>query len=326
VLDVTHDVVEHQPDVVVANTAIGMRAWVEAAQAAGVDDDLLGALRSATVLARGPKSASACHILGIPVAHEIDDERLDGVLAYLLERGVAGCRIAFQRHGDTSPAFVDTLRAAGADVVDVRVYRYGMPDDVGPARRLVDTIIDRRVDAVTFTSRPSIDNLFALADQAGGDTASALRDAFNTDVAAACVGPVCADGARANGIDLPLHPDRGRLGLLVRTLAEYLGSQAMTFDVGGLEVVMQGSVVVGTERVMLTPREAALLRVLARRPGAVVAAGVLLAEVWHGATDTHVVEVTVGRLRRRLAPSGLAVVAVAGRGYRLVAHTAVRAV
>src|SRR4051812_34777105 len=95
VLDATADVVRHRPDIVVANTAIGMRAWIESAQAEGVDDDLLHTLRSATVVARGPKAASACHVLSIPVAHETEDERLAGVLAYLLDRGVAGCRIAF---------------------------------------------------------------------------------------------------------------------------------------------------------------------------------------------------------------------------------------
>jgi len=40
--------------------------------------------------------------------------------------------------------------------------------------------------------------------------------------------------------------------------------------------------------------------------------------VWgEAATDTHVVEVTVGRLRRRLGEHGRAIAAVPKRGYAL---------
>lgn len=323
-VDATDAVVRRQPDVVVANTAIGMRAWIEAAQAHGRDDDLLAALRRATVVARGPKAASACHGLGIPVAHEAPDERLDGLLDHLVALGVRGKRVAFQRHGDAAPAFVAALRAAGADVLDVSVYRYGLPDDLVPAERLVDAIVDGRVDAVTFTSRPAIENLLAVA--ADRDAADDVVAAFNADVVAACIGPVCAEGAVALGVRAPLHPARGRLGMLVRALAERLGARATTVEVDGMPVVLQGTVcVVGGARVELARREADLLRVLARRPGAVVGRATLRNRVWQSSTDDHVVEVTVARLRRRLVGTALRIAAVPGRGYRLTAHSAAHA-
>jgi DNA-binding response OmpR family regulator len=34
-------------------------------------------------------------------------------------------------------------------------------------------------------------------------------------------------------------------------------------------------------------------------------------------TDPHLLEVAIGRLRRRLGPAGVALQAIAGRGYRL---------
>jgi uroporphyrinogen-III synthase len=39
--------------------------------------------------------------------------------------------------------------------------------------------------------------------------------------------------------------------------------------------------------------------------------------VWTGETDDHVVEVTVGRLRRRLGSAGTHIETVMRRGYRL---------
>ena len=53
-------------------------------------------------------------------------------------------------------------------------------------------------------------------------------------------------------------------------------------------------------------------------PGAVVSRAALLEHGWGSAgADPHVLEVTVGRLRRRLGPFGAAIAVVPGRGYRL---------
>jgi DNA-binding response OmpR family regulator len=73
----------------------------------------------------------------------------------------------------------------------------------------------------------------------------------------------------------------------------------------------------GADPVSLTDRERAVLELLARRPGAVVSKSTLLREVWAGETDEHVVEVTVGRLRRRLGSAGSNIETVMRRGYRL---------
>lgn len=89
--------------------------------------------------------------------------------------------------------------------------------------------------------------------------------------------------------------------------------------IGGVPVrIVPTGVVVGDVAVELTEREREVLSVLARRPGVVVDKATLLREVWADATDAHTVEVTVSRLRQRLA--GLLVVrTVARRGYRLAA-------
>jgi DNA-binding response OmpR family regulator len=69
--------------------------------------------------------------------------------------------------------------------------------------------------------------------------------------------------------------------------------------------------------VLLSDREREVLAVLSDRPGVVVSKAVLLRRVWAGETDEHVVEVTVGRLRQRLAAAGIGIETVVRRGYRL---------
>ena len=81
---------------------------------------------------------------------------------------------------------------------------------------------------------------------------------------------------------------------------------------GAAAIVVDGRVI------ELSRRERDVLGVLVARPGSVVDKAQMLREVWQGEADDHAVEVTVGRLRRRLEGS-LRIQTVHRRGYRLVA-------
>ncbi|MBO0893384.1 MAG: winged helix-turn-helix domain-containing protein, partial [Acidimicrobiales bacterium] len=120
------------------------------------------------------------------------------------------------------------------------------------------------------------------------------------------------------GITSPAAPGVGRLGLLVRMLCDALAERRRVFRAAGRVLVLQGSAVAVDQQVVrIAPRERAILDVLARRPGAVVAKGALVREIWGPDGDPHALETTVGRLRRRLGPAAPAIRAVRGRGYAL---------
>ena len=312
----TTALVDGPPEVLVVTTGIGIRAWIEAAQSWGLDRALLDALAGARIVARGPKATAAAQALGLEVWATSTDERMTGVRVLLGELE-PGTRVAVQCFGDDTSDVAASLADTGVPITMVPVYRWQRPVDTRPARLLVRAALEDRVHAITFTSAPAVRNLFSIA--ADDDVADALLDAMNTRVVAACVGPACADAARGAGITDPLAPSVGRLGLMVRALAERLHAARGTLDLAGTTVELQGhAVLVGDEHVALTRREAGVLAALAARPGAVVSPGTLLRTVWSSASsDEHVVGVTVGRLRRKLGAASSAVRTVPRRGYRL---------
>ncbi|MGH3829419.1 MAG: uroporphyrinogen-III synthase, partial [Pseudonocardiaceae bacterium] len=61
----TEQLIDNPPDVVVVTTGIGFRGWVEAADGWGLGEALIGALRRATLLSRGPKSRGAVRAAGL---------------------------------------------------------------------------------------------------------------------------------------------------------------------------------------------------------------------------------------------------------------------
>lgn len=220
VRDATASLLAHPPDFVVAITGVGMRRWLAAAEQWDQRDALLDAWRRARVLARGAKAASALRQNSVVEEWRAPDETVDEIAAHLVAIGVAGARVAVQRHGGQVDRLVDALRDAGADVVEIELYRWLLPDDVTGARGIVDAAVRRGLDAVTFTSAPGVTNLFAIAADAG--RADALRDAFNDGVVPCCVGPVCAEAATDEGVVDPLIPRRSRLVPMIDALAERL--------------------------------------------------------------------------------------------------------
>ncbi|MFD9908258.1 uroporphyrinogen-III synthase [Streptomyces sp. NPDC059063] len=313
-LAATKEIVDHVPDVVVATTAIGFRGWVEAADGWGCGEELLACLRGVELLARGPKVKGAVRAAGLTEHWSPSSESMAEVLDRLLAEGVDGRRVALQLHGEPLPGFVEALRAGGADVVLVPVYRWLPPTDLAPVDRLLDAAVAHGVDALTFTSAPAAASLLARAEDRG--MAAELLAALGHDVLPACVGPVTALPLQARGIDT-VQPERFRLGPLVQLLCQELPSRARALPIAGHRVEIRGhAVLVDGELRPVPPAGMALLRALTRRPGWVVARAELLRALPGAGRDEHAVETAMARLRSALGAPRL-IQTVVKRGYRL---------
>jgi uroporphyrinogen-III synthase len=303
--------VAEPPSIVVSSTGIGVRGWLEAAEGWGLAEPLKAALGGAYVIARGPKARGAMRAAGLVEHWSPDSECCEEMLAHLLERGIAGERIAVQLHGEDQADFVDALRGAGAEVVPVSVYRWAPPVDPAPLRRLVELILSRGVDAVTFTSAPAVEALL----RAAGPQADAVLAALRTDVLVACVGPVTAKPLRDRGVPVA-EPTRARLGALARTLVDVLPGRAHPLRVAGRTLTLRGHAAVVDGEVRTVPQSSmAVLRALADAGGRVLSRADLLASLPRGA-DEHAAEMAIARLRTALGGPDY-VQTVMKRGYRL---------
>jgi uroporphyrinogen-III synthase len=300
-------------DAVVATTGIGFRGWLEAAEGWGLGDSLLARLSSASLLARGPKVTGALRAAGLSEAYSPASESNAELLQHLLSSGVEGMRIAVQLHGEPLPYFVDTLRAAGAEVIEISVYRWVAPADPGPVDRLLDGVLDGAIHALPFTSAPAAASLIALARRTG--RLPGLVSALSGPVVAACVGPITAGPLAAMGIPT-VQPQRARIGALARTVAETLVTRSPRLRAGGHSIELRGqAAIVDGEWREVAPAPMALLRALAASPGRVVSRRELIAAL-PGGGEEHAVETAIGRLRTSLG-GGKVVQTVVKRGYRL---------
>jgi uroporphyrinogen-III synthase len=309
--EATRAILARPPEVVIANTGIGMRGWLEAAEGWGLAEPLRKVLAGSYLVTRGPKARGAIRAAGLTDDWSAPSEACDEVVAHLRERGLTGVTVAMQLHGDANDEHADELRAAGADVIEVQVYRWAPPVDPAPLHRLVDLTAARLVDAVTFTSAPAVGALL----RAAGTSGEAVIDALRTDVLAACVGPVTAAPLRRYGVPT-VSPARARLGALVRVIVDELPRRAVTLRIDAHDLELRGhAALVDGELRPLAPAPMAVLRALAAAPGRVLSRAALLRRLPRG-SDEHAVEMAVARLRAGLGTPRV-VQTVVKRGYRL---------
>jgi len=310
----TAAIIAARPDVLLATTSYGIRRWLEAADAAGLGPELIETLERSRILVRGPKARGAVRAAGLDDSGMSDQETTKSLVDRVIAEGAAGITVAVQLHGFTDKKQLDRLAAAGATVLSVAPYRWQLPEDSSRVMRLVDAICTGSVDAVTFTSAPAVDALFAMADQA--DKLDALRDAFTTTVVAAAVGPVTAAPLRAAGID-PLVPDRYRMGALIRVVCEHLEARGIIrLATPRGPVQIRGRLVeLAGRRSTLAPNSLTLFRALVAARGTVLSRSELAA-LLPDSPDDHAVDVAISRLRQSL-PEPSVVMTVIKRGYRV---------
>lgn len=217
----TRELLADPPSIVVVTTAVGLRGWLEAAEAAGLADRLATVLQNARLLVRGPKARGALQANGLRADWVAASETTAEIRDLLLDEGVADQRIAVQHHGAGADGLDEALVAAGAEVCSLVVYRWGPPPDEAVARDGVRRAAAVEVDAAVFTSAPAARAFLERAETLGLE--EELRQASRGRLLTAAVGPVTAAPLLEAGLTVR-QPERYRMGALVRLVADALGT------------------------------------------------------------------------------------------------------
>ena len=215
-------------DIAVLQTGVGTRALFGAADELGRGQDLLAALERVTVIARSPKPASVLRRNKVRIdLMPPEPFTSEDLIASISDMDFDGREVAVQAYGGPNNLLTRTLRERGANVREVSLYGWGLPDDVSPVLELIRRMEAGEIHAVAFTSQPQVPNLLAIAAQSGLE--GTLRGCLNSDgVAVASVGPVCTRRLLQNDLKVDVEPDHPHMGNLVLALAEHLQARTQT--------------------------------------------------------------------------------------------------
>jgi uroporphyrinogen-III synthase len=206
-------------DVVIFETGVGVRYLTQAIEARMPREAWLEALARVKVVARGPKPVAALRELKVRVdLHVPEPNTWHETLALLdTQLPVAGLRVAVQEYGKPNTELVDGLEQRGATVTRVPVYRWALPENLGPLRAAIVEIAQGRVAIALFTSAQQVEHLLLMA--AGEAREAELRSALATCTVVGSIGPTTSETLRVHGLPVDIEPEHPKLGHLVAAVA-----------------------------------------------------------------------------------------------------------
>jgi uroporphyrinogen-III synthase len=210
--------------IVVFLTGAGAASLLEQARAAGLYEPLVDALRGTTSVCRGPKPAATLRKHGIPVLLNARSPHTTAELLELLpDELVAGQVVALLHDGGGNAALVEALRTRGAWVQELHSYAWQLPDDVEPIESLITELVDRRLDALAFTSQVQVRHLFQVA--ASGRRVAALRYSLRHRTIVGSIGPTCTIALEERGITPDVVPSPPKMRPLITAIGEQLAAR-----------------------------------------------------------------------------------------------------
>lgn len=208
-------------DAVIFTTGVGARALIETAKTVS-GENFLTALGKTAVVVRGPKPSAVMREFNVPVTLAVPEPNTWREIVSALDANsqavpLQSRRIAVQEHGEPSPELYAALRERGAEVFPVHVYRWALPEDTGPLKVAIQSLVNAEVEIVMFTSSVQFVHAARIADELGlrSELLSALKN-----VIVASIGPTTSETLRKNGITVDFEPSHPKMGFLVKEAAE----------------------------------------------------------------------------------------------------------
>jgi len=222
VIEFAHRLITGQIEVVILLTGVGTREMMARVERHVERQRFLHALADVNTVVRGPKPLAVFKELGLtPTIIVPEPNTWREVLAAIDQRlSVTNLTVAVQEYGVPNVSLIAGLEARGATVESFKVYRWDLPEDLGPLRANIERIVAGDIDVALFTSAQQILHLLQVARDMHRE--AQLREGLKCAVIAS-VGPTTSEMLRGNDLPVDFEPSHPKLGHLLSELAARAG-------------------------------------------------------------------------------------------------------
>lgn len=210
-------------DLLILLTGVGTTILVDLLKTRFSWSSIMTALQQTTIVARGPKSVAALKAVGLQATLTVPEPNTWADVIAVLDqhRPVNGLRVAVQEYGVSNPDLLHALQQRGADVFPVPIYKWVLPEDLGPIRHVLDEITAGHVDVILVTNAAQVDHVMQVLEQDG--KVEAFRAALKKIVVAS-IGPTASERLRHHDWPVDFEPSHPKMGILVKEVSEQAAS------------------------------------------------------------------------------------------------------
>ncbi|WP_447976609.1 uroporphyrinogen-III C-methyltransferase [Candidatus Nitrospira bockiana] len=188
----------------------GVRPFMERLRRRARDVRALAGLRLCAI---GPRTAEELKRYGLAPDVVPKDFQAEGLIESMLAAGMKGQRVLIARAAVAREILPDQLREAGAEVRVVVVYRTIRP--ALEVERLKEQLRRREIDVMTFASSSTVRNFCALFD------GRPELEQLTRGIPVACIGPITAETARAEGLPVDILAGQNTIPALVDAIVHH---------------------------------------------------------------------------------------------------------
>jgi uroporphyrinogen-III synthase len=206
-------------DLLILMTGIGTTTLFDLLKVRYPWERITAALQDLTIIARGPKPVATLKAAGFKATLTVPEPNTwHDILTTLDEhRPVQGLRVVLQEYGASNPDLLKALEQRGAEVLPVPIYKWALPEDLGPIRHALDEIIAGRVHVMLITNAAQVDHVMQVLEQDG--KVEPFRAALRK-MAVASIGPTASERLRHHHWPIDFEPSHPKMGVLVKEVSE----------------------------------------------------------------------------------------------------------
>lgn len=138
----------------------------------------------------GPRTEKFLEEQGLEADLVPDDYTAEGLLDSFKGLDIHNKNIGIPKTMAARDTLPNGLIKMGANIFPAEAYRSGLPENKDKVNMLIDGIIQKKVDAVTFTSTLTVQNLFKMVE--GSRKEEFMKALKEGDVVTVAIGPVTA--------------------------------------------------------------------------------------------------------------------------------------
>ena len=171
-------------------------------------------------IARGPKPVAAMKSVGLTPTYRVGEPNTwREILATIDQHDLVrkNQHVAVQEYGKTNTSLTAGLEARGAVVHQVPIYRWTLPDDLGPMKQLAAEIVEGKIDVFVVTSAQQIRHFLDVAKREKLDLS--VRQ-WLKQVVIASIGPTTSEALREEGLSVDFEASPPKMGAMIKSLAE----------------------------------------------------------------------------------------------------------
>jgi uroporphyrinogen-III synthase len=208
-----------QVDMLILLTGIGTTALFDLLKTRYPWSSIVAALKQTALVARGPKPVAALKAFALQPTLTVPEPNTWVDLISTLDeyRPVKGLRVAVQEYGTSNPDLLEALKQRGAEVFQVPIYRWALPEDPGPLRQALDEVIAGKVPVLLITNAAQVDHVMQMLEKDGKveHFCAALKK-----MVVASIGPTASERLRHYDLPVDFEPSHSKMGVLVKEASE----------------------------------------------------------------------------------------------------------